>query len=465
MKLLKKMTTLALIAGLLAAQGAIAEQSPVSGTYTGVGNGRNGEVSVNVTVDDAGAITDVTIGENQETPAIAHYAFEALPAQIVEHQTLQLDAVSGATLSSFAVRNAVKDALEQAGLDPQNYQTPIEYEAHEETIDTDIVIVGAGGSGLSAAIEAAQAGASVTVVETNIYPGGATMYSGGMVLYAATEQEAEEYGSLTAQQLQEGMKQYAGEAYNDALAMDYLTHTKENVDWLKALYGKDDLVDSHDPGYVPLHQGDEAVEHTLAITIHPDGGESNGLVNHWVVDALYENAVNAGVSFIFEATADDLLTDDNGTVCGIHATGRKGDSYTIQARKVILACGGFGGNYQLLKEHSDMGKPIYLGPTSNRGWGIEASESVGAKTAYATLPDIEGYNSMVYGTAGGLIVNQEARVLDANDAPIENLFAVGELTCVQALDLVHFSAGENISWNIYSGRIAGQLSAAELKDM
>ena len=276
-----------------------------------------------------------------------------------------------------------------------------------------------------------------------------------------------EYGALTAPQLQEGMKQYEGEAYNDALAMDYLIHTKENVDWLKALYGKDDLVDSRDPGYVPLHQGDddEAVEHTLSITIHPDGGESNGLVNHWVVDALYGNAVNAGVCFIFEATADDLLTDGNGTVCGIHATGRKGDSYTVQAGKVILACGGFGGNYEMLKAHSDMEKPFYLGPTSNRGWGIEAGESVGAKTAYATLPDIEGYNSMVYGTVGGLIVNQEARVLDANDTPIENLFAVGELTCVQALDLVHFSAGENISWNIYSGRIAGQVSAAELKDM
>ena len=145
MKLLKKTMMIALIAGLLIAQAAVAERSPVAGTYTGVGNGRNGEVSVNVTVDDAGAITDVSIGENQETPAIAHYAFDILPGQIVEHQTLQLDAVSGATLSSFAVKNAVKDALEQAGLDPQNYQTPIEYEAHEETIDTGIVIVGAGG--------------------------------------------------------------------------------------------------------------------------------------------------------------------------------------------------------------------------------------------------------------------------------------------------------------------------------
>ena len=116
----------------------------------------------------------------------------------------------------------------------------------------------------------------------------------------------------------------------------------------------------------------------------------------------------------------------------------------------------------MLKEHTDIETPFYLGPASNRGGGIEAGESVNAKTGYSQLSDIEGYDSMVYGTVGGLIVDQETRVLDEEDLPIDNLFAVGELTCVQALDVVHFSAGENLSWNIYSGRIAGSIAAGEL---
>ena len=115
---------------------------------------------------------------------------------------------------------------------------------------------------------------------------------------------------------------------------------------------------------------------------------------------------------------------------------------------MILACGGFGGNYAMLKEHCDMERPFYLGPTSNKGWGIEAGTSVGAKTAYATLPDLPGYDSMVYGTVGGLIVNENAEVLKDDDTVIENLYAVGELTCVQVLDTVHVSAGENSSWNL-----------------
>lgn len=445
---------------MLAGTGVFAEGQVNAGTYTGTGTGRNGEVKVDVTVEEDGSFSAVTVGENQETPAIAGCAIDQLPQLMVENQTLNVDGIAGATLTSYAIRSAVKDALEQAGADPDQYQDPVVFETEEKVLDTDIVIVGAGGSGMSAAIEAADAGASVTVVESNAYVGGATLYSGGMVLYAATPEEVEEFGSLDAAGLQEGMKQYAGEAFNDELNLDYLNHTKENIDWLKALYGKDDLTDSHDPGYVPMHPEDEQVEHTLTITIHPTE-ENGGLANSWVADTLYQAASDAGAEFILNTTADELLIED-GKVAGIHAADKAGNTYEIHAKKVILATGGFGGNYELLKEHTDIEKPVYLGPTSNKGWGIKAGLSVNAKTAYATLPDLEGYNSMVYGTVGGLIVDQETRVLDENDEPIGNLFAVGELTCVQTLDLVHFSAGENISWNIYSGRIAGNVAAGEL---
>lgn len=463
MKTGKTMMTAAvcMAAGLLSAQMICAESRIKAGSYVGTGNGRNGEVQVEVTVEEDGTITDIIVGENTETPAIAGNAIDVLPGLMTQNQTLNVDSVAGATLTSAGIKSAVKDALTQAGADVEQYQTPVIYETEEKTIDTDIVVVGAGGSGMSAAIEAANAGASVTVVESNAYPGGATLYSGGMVLYAATPEEAEEYGSLDAAGLQEGMKQYAGEAYNSELALDYLNHTKENIDWLKSLYGKNDLTDSHDPGYVPMTPEDTEVSHTLAITIHPTE-ENGGLVNSWVADTLYQTAVEAGARFLLNTTADELLTDEAGKVSGIHATDNTGNTYVINAKKVILATGGYGGNYEMLKAHTDMEKPFYLGPTSNKGWGIEAGESVHAKTAHSTLPDIEGYNSMVYGTVGGLIVDKEARVLDENDAPIENLFAAGELTCVQALDVVHFSAGENISWNIYSGRIAGNTAAGEL---
>lgn len=429
-------------------------------TYTGVANGRNGEVEVNVTVED-GVIKAVEVGSNSETPAISSYAFDRIPSLIVEHQTLHLDAVSGATFSSNAVKNAVKAALEEAGLNPDDYQEPVSYTGEEQALSTDIVIVGAGGSGLSAAIEAAQAGKSVLVVESNAYAGGATLYCGGMVMYAPTEEEAKEFGSLDATALHQGMKENASEYFNDELSMDYLNHSLENLQWLKSFYEGDDLIDSHDPGYVPLASESGEAAHTLAITIRPNGEEQ--LVNTWIVDSLLKAAEEAGASFLYETTADLLLTDESGMVCGVHATDVYGNTYEIAAEKVILACGGFGGNYAMLKEHSDMERPFYLGPTSNKGWGIEAGTSVGAKTAYATLPDLPGYDSMVYGTVGGLIVNKNAEVLNENDEVIENLYAVGELTCVQVLDTVHFSAGENSSWNLYSGRIAGQAAAASLE--
>lgn len=438
---------------------ALFSSTAFADSYTGIGNGRNGEVEVTVDVN-GGVITSVEVGTNSETPAISSYAFERIPSLIVEHQTLNVDAVSGATFSSNAVKNAVKAALQEAGLNPDDYQEPILYSGEEQSLSTDIVIVGAGGSGLSAAIEAAGAGKSVLVIESNAYAGGATLYCGGMVMYAPTEEEAAEFGSLDAEGLHQGMKENASEFFNDELSMDYLNHSLENLQWLKSIYSGDDLIDSHDPGYVPLASENGEPAHTLAITIRPNGEEQ--LVNTWIVDSLLKAAQDAGATFLYETTADQLLTDEAGVICGIHATDVYGNTYVVSAKKVILACGGFGSNYNMLKEHCDMERPFYLGPSSNKGWGIEAGTSVGAKTGYATLPDLPGYDSMVYGTVGGLIVNEKAEVLNDNNTAIENLYAVGELTCVQVLDTVHFSAGENNSWNIYSGRIAGLAAASSI---
>ncbi len=429
-------------------------------TFTGTGIGRNGEVKVDVEFDEDGRILSVVVAEQAETATIASVAMERIPQEIADNNTVKVDIVSGATLTSNAILTAVNDAVAQAGFDISNYQSEIPVEIQDYVMETDIVIVGAGGSGLTAAIEAAQKGAKVILVETNGYAGGATRFSGGMVMYAATPDEVDEFGSLDANTLSLGIKAYASEHFNDALNLDYLNHTLDNLNWLKAMYDGEDLVDTHDPGYVPL-PGKDTVDHTLAITVCATPTDS-GMAQSWVADSLQKAAVEAGATLLLNTTADEILTGEDGIVNGIHATDQKGNTYTISAKKVILASGGYGANLDMLLEHTDMTTPFYLGPTSNQGFGITGTEFLGAQVAHADLPDMEGAGQMVFGTVGGLIVNENAQVLNQEDAVIENLYAVGELTCVQVLDAYHFSAGENISWNLYSGRIAGAHAAAML---
>lgn len=232
----KKMLLLVLTALLAASSTPVFAEGNV---YTGLGHGHNGDVKVDVTFAEDGKIESVDVVEQAETPYISGIALENVPAWIVEYNSVAVDTTSGASMTSRAIINAVRDAIKQAGYDEANYQTEMPRSSEEIAVDTDVVIVGAGGAGLSAAIEAAQAGASVLVVETNAFPGGASLYSQGMVLYAADEEEAAAQNALTAEQLCMGIKEHNPEHFNDELGMDYLNHSKENAEWLMGFCPED----------------------------------------------------------------------------------------------------------------------------------------------------------------------------------------------------------------------------------
>ena len=137
------------------------------GTYTGVGTGRNGDITVEV-VFDANSIVSVTVTDHTETDGIADPALERIPAEIVEYQSLAVDTVSSATLTSEGILQAVEDCVTQAGGDVEALKQPIktgEVEKTEETRTADVVVAGSGISGLTAAIAAAEAGADVVVIE------------------------------------------------------------------------------------------------------------------------------------------------------------------------------------------------------------------------------------------------------------------------------------------------------------
>lgn len=152
-----------------------------AGTYTGTGVGYNGPTTVDVTFDDQ-KITDIKINETKETEHVGDVAFEILIPQMIEANGTGVDAVSGATFSSKALKDAVNDAADQAGVTNKDAFTSntVEVKAQDPIEDTwDVVVVGGGGAGMAAAAQAAQNGDSVLVIEKNAEVGGNTLVSGG----------------------------------------------------------------------------------------------------------------------------------------------------------------------------------------------------------------------------------------------------------------------------------------------
>ncbi|MBQ9152324.1 MAG: FAD-dependent oxidoreductase, partial [Solobacterium sp.] len=152
-----------------------------AGTYTGKGTGYNGPVEVAVTFGED-KIEKIEVVNSVETEFVGTPAFEILPDLIIEANGTGVDSVSGATFSSGALKMAINDAAEQAGVSDlaafkNNTVEVTPGEAIDETYD--VVVVGAGGAGVAAAAQAAQDGNTVAIIEMNAQVGGNTLVSGG----------------------------------------------------------------------------------------------------------------------------------------------------------------------------------------------------------------------------------------------------------------------------------------------
>jgi len=145
--------------------------------FTGQARGENGLVKVAVTIKN-NQIEKITILENHESDFTA-IVFDSIPNMIIKSNSPNVDAVSGATVSSNAIMEAVKDAVRKSGVSLQAKKQIIRTVV-AENVSTDVVIIGSGGAGLAAAIEASKAGAKVIVVEKNSFIGGNTNYANGM---------------------------------------------------------------------------------------------------------------------------------------------------------------------------------------------------------------------------------------------------------------------------------------------
>ena len=386
----------------------------VSGDFTGTAKGFGGDVSVTLTLTD-GAITGCTAEGKDETEGVGSQAIAKMPGEIAESGSIAVDGVSGATVTSTAIKEAAAAALTAAGLNPDDYKTAVENDATAEdsTVDADVVVVGAGGAGMTAAITAAGEGKSVVILESQSMVGGNSVRAtGGMNAGKTVYQDENEFGESAGVEktLKTAAEKYAdnetitalaktvseqwaayqanptgyfdsvelmeldtmigGKGINDpALVETLCSNSADAIDWL----------DEHG---ITLHSVSSFGGASVKRIHRPVDAEGKTLsVGSYMIPLLEENCQKAGVQMMLNTTATEILTDDSGAAVGIKATGASGETITINAKAVVLTTGGFGANLDMVVEY----KPELKGfMTTNApgilGQGIKMAQAIGADT-------------------------------------------------------------------------------------
>lgn len=307
----------------------------INGTFKGEANGKGGPFILEVTLENS-EIKDIKIVESKESgytePVIAD-----VTNQIIETNSTDVEAVSGATLTTKAITGAVKDGIKKSGANLVAKEVTEEAEKAED-VSTDIVIIGAGGAGLSAAIEAINADAKVIVVEKNGYMGGNTNYAtGGM--NAANTKYQQEKGIQDSPELYFNDTLKGGKNKNDESLVKVLAEkSAETVYWLEELGAElSDIGRSGGQSVDRIHKGPGGM---------PIGTHLMGVFTDQVDKLDIEVRLNT--------KAIDILGEDN-KVTGIKVENKDGNTYNINAKAVIVASGGFGANAEIVtKYNSDL---------------------------------------------------------------------------------------------------------------
>ena len=423
----------------------------VSGDFTATAKGFGGDVSVTLTLTD-GVITGCTAEGKDETEGVGSQAIAKMPGEIAESGSIAVDGVSGATITSTAIKEAAAAALTAAGLNPDDYKTAVENDAAAEdsTVDADVVVVGAGGAGMTAAITAAAEGKSVVILESQSMVGGNSVRAtGGMNAAKTVYQDENEFGESAGVEktLKTAAEKYADNETITALAktvseqwaayqanptgyfdsvelmeLDTMIGGKgindpELVETLCA--NSADAIDWLDEHGITLHNVSSFGGASVKRIHRPVNAEGKTVsVGSYMIPLLQENCEKAGVKMMLDTTATEILTDANGAAVGVKATGASGETVTVNAKAVVLATGGFGANLDMVVKY----KPELKGfMTTNapgiQGQGIEMAQAIGAATV--DMDQIQIHPTVEANTAaliteglrgdGAILINEEGQ--------------------------------------------------------
>lgn len=394
-----------------------------SGTYTAgvypiTVAGRNGDMTVEVTFS-ADKIESVQVTEHTETAGVTDGAIADIPVAIVENQSLAIEAVSGATITSEAILAAVKEAVVQAGGDVDALNVAVEKnnEANIESLSADIVVVGAGAAGTTAAYRLGQNGYDVLLLEKMSFPGGATITAGGGMAITAT-QELIELGEHDDPAVLEGyLAENGHNLQTPELAHIYAWQGGKAVDYLRE-NGVE--INYSNTGRTSPYYGRHAM-----------GGGGSGFIA--TMSELIDEQEN--VTLMLSTEAKELTTDSTGAVTGLTALGSNGTTYEISAKAVILATGTYSGNAELIEENY-LPNTINTAPVYLTGDGVTMATAIGAATNHLEWVEVSpsgvetsehngtsasGLSNVITGSASIIVNSKGERVMNEEASSAEQI--------------------------------------------
>ena len=373
MKRLKNLTMAVLIGtlALCGPLGILAQAAEADGTYAAQAQGMDGEISIEVTFAD-GAITDIAIVEDNETAGVGDKALELIPAAVIETQSLGVDNVSGATISSMALKAALADAVTQAGGDAAEWKgREVPSQAVDEEIEADVVVVGAGLAGLTAALSAEKAGAKVVLLEKLGIIGGTSIFSSGNFLAAGTEELVP--GVIEAWDVRNKLQEV--NKVNLDLVGKLMAVSPKVLDFYGEI-GVDFTYDEESFTTRPV-ASEKAVKnaetiHMATAGVNPKGGEA-------LITSLAEALLADGVQIYLNTPATSLLKGEDGAIIGVISETEKMGKKTFLGKNVILATGDYARNNDMNAEYAPETVGEYTATAvSNVGDGLAMALDAGA---------------------------------------------------------------------------------------
>ena len=397
------------------------------GTYEAVAAGINGDVKVTMTFSDS-AITDVVLDVSGETASIGGVAADELKTALMEAQNAEIDVVSGATITSEGVIKAAQKCINQAkGIanvevvslptgdanDWLGKEPDIDEDAITETVDTDILIVGAGNGGMFAAAYAAANGLKFRIIEQNSVVQDTRHWYGAIDTSAAKEAGAP---ATDRAKLLSEISRYASGKCDQRVVKTWIDESAAMHDFMRSIL-EDKLgwtceftsgAEAAWPDANAEHNTDYLFpieEHNYMTSERESGLQRNVALQQYIEEL--------GYSIDFKTSLAKLEKDASGRITGIIAQSTEDDHFIRYnaAKGVLLACGGFPGNPYMMEQLDPLGTSVTTACSyspADKGYGIRAAVWAGANLDKEAAPMLFDRGIVAPGVDAGYVDSPSA---------------------------------------------------------